>query len=122
VIAGHTKGNQISGSKFKFPCVDKTYGSVLDPGTWIRRLVRIRDKEDDGSGRLFYRGSSLAKISQFEAEFFRVLYAVQSCTDIIDNAVDTGEVYGILCSSRRGATAHARNIKVERDVIEAVHR
>jgi len=41
---------------------------------------------------------------------------------LIGNNVDVGDIYGILRSSRRGATAHARNIRVEKDIIDAVHR
>jgi len=122
VISGRTKGNQVSGSKFKFPCVYITSGSGLNPGTWIRRLVNIRNEEKDESGRLFHRGISPSKVSQFEIDFFKQLYQVQATTDLIDNKIDVGEIYGMLRSSRRGATAHARNIGVQRDVIEAVHR
>ena len=39
VINGRTKGNQLSGSKFAFPCANITQGNRLNPGTWIQRLV-----------------------------------------------------------------------------------
>lgn len=41
---------------------------------------------------------------------------------MIANQADIVDVYGIMRSSRRGATAHARNMKIPKDVIEAVHR
>ena len=122
VISGRTKGNQLSGSKFSFPCVNITKGTGLNPGTWIRRLIEIRNREDDTGGRLFFRGKSPAKVYQYQTDFFDMLYKVQNVSDFIKNDVDIGECYGILRSSRRGATAHARNVKIERDIIEAVHR
>jgi len=122
VISGRTKGNQISGSKFAFPCVNVTNGNGLNPGVWIRRLIDIRNVEDDRSGRLFFQVVSPSKVSQYEADFFTLLYQVQATTELISNNVDVGDSYGILRSSRRGATAHARNIRVEKDVIDAVHR
>ena len=122
VISGRTKGNQISGSKFSFPCVPITKGTGLNPGTWIKRLVGIRGEENDDSGRLFYRGRSPAKLYQYEEDYMDVLLKVQMATDYISNDIDVTESYGLLRSSRRGATAHARNMKVPRDIIEAVHR
>ena len=85
-------------------------------------MIDIRNVEDDRSGRLFFRGVSPSKVSQYEADFFTLLYQVQATTELISNNVDVGDSYGILRSSRRGATAHARNIRVEKDVIDAVHR
>lgn len=122
VLSGRTKGNQISGSKFSFPCVNVTSGSGLNPGVWIRRLINIRSIETDDSGRIFYRGIIPAKLSQYEADFYDVLYKVQARSEAIDNQVEIPETFGIMRSSRRGATAHARNRKVGKDVIEAVHR
>lgn len=122
VISGRTKGNQISGAKFAFPCVEVTAGTGLQPGVWVRRLIEIRSSDYDTSGRLFFRGISPAKISHYEADFFHILQQVQCNTDLIGNQVDVGDAYGILRSSRRGATAHARNIRVEKEVIDAVYR
>ena len=50
VLSGQTKGNQVSGSKFSFPCANLTSGTGLNPGTWIRRLIKSRDSEKDKSG------------------------------------------------------------------------
>ena len=122
VLSGRTKGNQVSGSKFSFPCVNVTSGTGLNPGTWIKRLVEIRSKESYESGRLFYRGVTPTKMSHYESDFFDVLYKVQANSDAISNQVEVADAYGMMRSSRRGATAHARNMKVKNDVIEAVHR
>jgi len=122
VISGRTKGNQLSGSKFSFPVVNNTSGTGLNPGTWIRRLIDIREEEGSSGGRLFYRGTTPAKVHQYETDFFDILFKVQNSSTYISDSVDVAEVYGILRSLRRGATAHARNVKVGRDIIEAVHR
>ena len=122
VLSGRTKGNQISGSKFSLPCVNITSGTGLEPGVWMRRLIDIRSEESDNSGRIFFRGVTPTKLSQYEADFYDILFRVQAGSDAIGNQVDIADTYGIMRSSRRGATAHARNMKVGKDVIEAVHR
>ena len=122
VLSGRTKGNQISGSKFSFPCVNITSGTGLEPGVWMRRLTDIRSEESDNSGRIFFRGVTPTKLNQYEADFYDILFRVQAGSDAIGNQVDIADTYGIMRSSRRGATAHARNMKVGKDVIEAVHR
>ena len=122
VLSGRTKGNQVSGSKFSFPCVNVTSGTGLNPGVWIRRLVTIRNEEKDTVGRLFFRGTSPSRLNQYETDFFEVLYNVQATTDKISSQVEVADCFGILRSLRRGATAHARNMKVRNEVIEAVHR
>lgn len=64
VISGRTKGNQLLGSKFSFPLANNTSGTGLDLGTWIKRLISIRDDEGNLGGRLFYRGTIPAKVHQ----------------------------------------------------------
>ena len=61
-------------------------------------------------------------MSQYETDFFDALYKVQANSDVISNQVEIADVYGMMRSCRRGATAHARNMKVKNDVIEVVHR
>ena len=51
-----------------------------------------------------------------------MLYKVQANTDAISNQVEVADYFGILRSSRRGATVHAQNRKVQNEVIKAVHR
>ena len=41
---------------------------------------------------------------------------------MIKDSLDVRTAFGILRSSRRGATAHARNMKIDKDIVEAVHR
>ena len=122
VISGRTKDNQLSGSKLSFPIVNNKRGTGLHPRTWIRRLINIRNEEGDSGGRLFYRGTALAKVHQYESDFFNILFKVQNSSTHISDSLDVAEVYGILRSSRRGATAHARNVKIGKYIIEAVNR
>ena len=122
VLTGRTKGSQTTGSKVAFPCVDRTRGNDLNPGTWIRRLVAIRDTEKDDSGRLFFRRLVPGRVSEWEFDFYNLLEIIQETTNTIQNSVEVREAYGILRSGRRGATVHARNMGVKKDIIEAVHR
>jgi len=122
VLNGRTKGNQLSGSKVSFPCVAITQGNNLNPGVWVERLVKVRSEEHDKTGRLFHRRLVPARISEFENDFFELLEAVQLAGECIKTSVDVRSAYGILRSLRRGVTGHARNMKVDREVIEAVNR
>ncbi len=75
VLSGRTKGNQISGTKFSFPCVNITSGTGLTPGIWMKRLIDIRVKEGDKSGRIFFRGVNPTKLSQYEPDFYMMFYS-----------------------------------------------
>ena len=48
--------------------------------------------------------------------------AVQQSSNVIKDSLDVRTAFGILRSSRRGATAHVRNMKIDKVIIEAVHR
>lgn len=122
VLSSRTKGNQISGSKFSFPCVNITSGTGLTPGIWMKRLIDIHISETDKSGRIFFQGVNFTKLSQYEPDFYNVLFKLQANSDAIDKQVEIPDAYGIVRSSRRGPTAYARNMKVGKDVIEAAHR
>ena len=78
VISGRTKGNQLSGAKFSFPCVNNTSGIGLNPGTWMERLVKIKSEGPNCGGRLFYRGTSPAKVHQYETDFSDILLKFQN--------------------------------------------
>ena len=69
VLSGRTKGDQVSGSKFSFLCVNITTDTGSNPLTWIRRLVQIWSKETDKSERLLYRGVTPTKINYYETDF-----------------------------------------------------
>lgn len=122
VLTGRTKGNKISGSKVGFPCAGITRGNNLNPGRWVQRLVNIRCGENDGSGRLLYRRLIPGRVSEWEYDFYLMLEEVQNSTAAIKSSENVREAYRILRSGRRGATAHARNMKIPRYGIEAVRR
>jgi hypothetical protein len=115
VVSGRTKGNQLSGAKFGVPIVGRTEGTNLLPGKWIQRLVEIMTLKNDTRGRLFRRNLSPTRLFEFEFDFFRLLREVQATTNLIDKSKEVDSECGILRSSRRGMTAHARNMKVSED-------
>jgi hypothetical protein len=121
-ILGQTKGNQLSGAKFGVPCVPVTKGTNLRPGRWIQRLVETLHTTGKRSGRLFSRRLATPKMHEFEDDFFTVLEKVQATTDFIEEDVDVREEYGIGRSSRRGVTAHARNMDVAPALLNANNR
>jgi hypothetical protein len=122
ILLGRTKGNQLSGAKFGVPCVPITEGTNLRPGRWVKRLVETIHTSGRRSGRLFSRRLATAKMHEFEDDFFTVLEKVQATTNSIEDDVDIRDVYGLARSERRGVTAHARNMEVPGDLLNAVNR
>jgi hypothetical protein len=61
-------------------------------------------------------------LCEYEDDFFSVLERVQSNTDTIENDVDLREEGGILCTTRRGLTAHALNMNIDTDLLKAINR
>jgi hypothetical protein len=121
-ISGRTKGNQLSGAKFGIPLAATTEGTHLQPGKWVKRLVELMTTNGDTRGRLFRRTLSPAKLFEFEGDFFRLLKAVQAGSSLIGPEVDVESIFGILRSSRRGMTAHARNMEVSKDMLKVFNR
>jgi hypothetical protein len=109
ILLGRTKGNQLSGVKFRVPCVPVTVGTHLRPGRWIKRLITSLHSAGRRSGRLFSRKLATPKLQEFENDWFTVLEKVQATTIHIEDLVDVREEFGIGRSQRRGVTAHARN-------------
>ena len=68
-IAGRTKGNRGSGTKFNIPCVDITKGTHLQPGLWIKRLVKSIYDSGRTTGRLFQRKLKPAQLCEWENDF-----------------------------------------------------
>jgi hypothetical protein len=88
VVLGRTKGNCLSGAKFRVPCVPVTQGTHLRPGCWIKRLVKNLHTSGKRSGRLFARRLHVSKLQEFEDGFFTVLEKVQATMDLFpDNLV-----------------------------------
>jgi len=122
VIIGRTKGVQQDGHKFAIPCVATTQGTGLRPGIWIQRLLQVLQECKRTNGKLFVRALKPAKMMEFENDFFEVLEKVQSSTDLIPQSVEIRDEYGLSRSSRRGVTAHARNLRIGEDLLKAINR
>jgi len=52
VVSGRTKGNQLSGAKFKIPICGTTECSGLRPGAWATRLCRLMTEVGRTKGHL----------------------------------------------------------------------
>jgi hypothetical protein len=122
IVSGQTKGDQLSGAKFGVPIASRTEGTNLQPGKWVKRLVDLLTLRNDTRGRLFRRNLNPARLFEFEHDFFRLLREVQSTTTLIDKTKDVDSEYGILRSSHRGMTAHARNMNVTKDDLKTFNR
>ncbi len=66
VIAGRTKGNQVSGAKFKVTCAAVTEGTGLQPGLWAWRYCTILKDRGQRGGFLFPGPLSMTKWFKFE--------------------------------------------------------
>jgi hypothetical protein len=122
VISGRTKGNQMSSNKFAVPCVRVIEGTALQPGIWVERLVIVLREMGIRGGRLFTRRLLPAKLLEFEEDFFVVLEKVQATTSLIPREIDVRAEYGISRSTWRGVMAHARNMEVPAELVNAVNR
>jgi hypothetical protein len=122
VISGRTKGDQTSGAKFGVPCCPITEGTHLRPGRWVKRLVDVIHGKGRRSGRLFSRRLKVAKLQEFENDFFTVLEKVQATTDLFPSDCAIRDECGIARSLRRTVTAHARNMGIHKDIVNAINR
>jgi hypothetical protein len=122
VVSGRTKGNQLSGAKFGVPCVGTTEGTHLQPGKWVKRLVEIKQAAGARGGRLFARRLSPSKMFEFANDFFVLLERVQAQTEHIDKEMDVRDAYGLMRSSRRGLTSHAKNMGIPLEDLKAFNR
>lgn len=122
IILGQTKGNQLSGAKFGVPCVPTTAGTTLRPGRWIKRLINTLHGMGRHSGRLFCRRLASPKMHEFADDWFVVLEKVQATTTYIEDKTNIREVYGLARLERRGVMAHAQNMEVSVELLNAVNR
>jgi hypothetical protein len=88
VVSGRTKGSQLSGAKFSVPCVEKTQGTGLKPGKWLKRLMTLMEEAGITVGRLFQRRLDPPRMFKMEDEFMSVLEEVQATTEAIDDELD----------------------------------
>jgi hypothetical protein len=122
VIIGRTKGVQEDGHKFAIPCVKEMLGTHLRPGVWVERLIAVKKEMGQTHGKLFARNLRRAKLVEFEDDFYRIIERIQDTTDLISPEVDVRSEYGLPRTTRRTATAHARNMRLPKDLMDAIHR
>ena len=122
VILGRTKGVQEDGHKFAIPCVKVTQGAHLRPGIWLKRLLKVKKELGQTNGKLFRRNLQKAKLCEFEDDFYRVIERIQDTTDLIPPEVNVRNEHGLPRTIRRSATAHARNMRLSSDLLNAIHR
>jgi hypothetical protein len=122
VIIGQTKGVQEDAHKFAIPCIRTTQGTHLRPGVWVERLLWVKKEMGQTHGKLFTRNLRRAKLCEFEDDFYRMIEQIQDTTDLIPPEVDVRNEYGLPRTTRRTATAHARNMRLPKDLMDAIHR
>jgi hypothetical protein len=122
VVSGRSKGNQLLGAKFSVPCVGVTQGTHLRPGRWIERLLVWMKEDGVKTGRLLQCKLNPPQMCEWEDEFMLLLEQVQATTELIDKSTDVRDRFGVGRTTHHGATAHARNMEVDEDLIKAVNR
>jgi hypothetical protein len=122
VILGRTKGVQEDGHKFAMPCVKETQGAHLRPGVWLERLIQAKEELGQTHGKLFKRNLREAKLCEFEDDFYRLIERIQDTANLIPPEVDVQNECGLPRTTRRTATAHARNMRPPKDLLNAIHR
>jgi hypothetical protein len=122
IVIGRTKGVQQDGKKFGIPCVKVTKATGLRPGVWVKRLIDIKRLVGETHGKLFVRRLRPSKLMEFEDDFFKVLEMVQDTTVFISNDICVRDVYGISRSLRRGVTAHSKNMRIDKELRDAINR
>jgi hypothetical protein len=73
-------------------------------------------------GKLFTRNLRQAKLCEFEDDFYRMIERIQDTTELISPEVDVRNEYALPRMTRRTATAHARNMRLPKDLMDAIHR
>ena len=122
IVIGRTKGVQQDGKKFGIPCVKITKATGLRPGIWVKRLVDLKTLAGETHGKLFVRKLRPSKLMEFEDDFYKVLERVQDTTNLISKEICVRDVYGISRSLRRGVTAHSKNMRIDKELRDAINR
>ena len=92
------------------------------PGKWLKRLCDLMSAQGEIKGRLFRRNLKPARLFEFEHDFYRLLKAVHSNTNLISKEMDVENAYGIFRSTRRGMTSHARNVGITKSQLDTFNR
>ena len=84
-------------------------------------LMNVYNQMNIRNGKLFQQRLNPGKLIEFQDDFYHYLELVQFNTALIHEDVIVREEFGILRSLRRGVTAHARNMDVPRELVEAMN-
>jgi hypothetical protein len=122
VIIGRTKGVQQDGKSFAIPCVKVTKGTGLRPGIWVKRLMNMKMLAGETHGKVFVRKLRPSKLMEFEDDFYAVLEEVQCTTDLISKEICVRDEFGLSRSLRRGVTAHSKNMRIDKELRDAINR
>jgi hypothetical protein len=73
-------------------------------------------------GKLFSRNLRQANMCEFEDNLYHMIEHIQDTMELIAPDVDVRNEYGPPWTTRRSATAHARNKRLPKDLMDAIHR
>ena len=82
----------------------------------------IKRLSGETHGKLFRRRLRPAKILEFEDDFYKVLERVQDTSDLISKELCVRDMFGISRSLRRGVTAHSKNMRIDKELRDAINR
>ena len=85
-------------------------------------MIEIKELAGERHGKLFVRKLRPAKLMEFEDNFFRVLERVQDTTDLVSKELCVRDVFGLSRSLRRGVTAHSKNMRIDKELRDAINR
>lgn len=123
VISGPTKGNRLSGAKFKIPCMWETEGSGLKPGVWLEHFLEVKGQGLGRKARLFQFGDRKMELKDCHEIFYGSIEKGREKEIVgLKDKDDLGEIYGIRRSLRRGVTTHALNQGVGKELLANVNR
>jgi hypothetical protein len=97
-------------------------GTGLRPGVWVKRLVDVTNLAGETHGKLFTRKLRPAKLLEFEDNFYKVLERVQDTTKLISKELCVQDMFGSSRSLRQGVTAHSKNMRIDKELRDAINR
>jgi hypothetical protein len=106
VSSGRTKGDLMLQAKFGIPCVPITHWTHLWPGQWVKPLVKTLHWTGQHSVRLFNQGLKVAKMQEFENNFFTLLEKVQATIYLFPEDYVIRDECRIARTIQRTLTAH----------------
>jgi uncharacterized protein YcbK (DUF882 family) len=71
--------------------------------------------------KLFTRNLKHSKLYEVEHECYRVIEQIQDATGLLAPEIDVRNEYRLPRTTRRTARAHARNMHLPKDLMDAIH-